>query len=192
MIQLSKQRIIEGFNRRDPAAITCIYESYFGMVFRLVSQAIDGSPEAEDLAAEVFYKLIKYPGPFEKLKQIEYFLYKTAKNTCLDYLKHQQVEKNHFPQVERYHQELEERDKEAAEIRERFESLMELASAKLSPSCRQIIILGYAHGLGNPEIARRLGLSEKTVANRKTLAMKRLRLAMKTRGQNGLFNLFFL
>jgi len=192
MMHLSKQRVIGGFNRKESAAITWIYESYFGMVFRLVKESTAGSPDAEDLAAEVFYKLIKFPGHFEKLKQIEYFLYKTAKNACHDYLKHQQVRKEHFPEVEKYQQAIEDQVSEATEIREQFDSLMRIASAKLSPQCRQIIILGYGHGLVNGEIAKQLGLSEKTVANLKTLALKTLKLEMQRPGNRGLSNRYFL
>ena len=192
MMHLSKQRVIGGFNRRESEAIAWIYRSYFGRVFRLVKESTAGSPDAEDLAAEVFYKLIKFPGHFDKLKQIEYFLYRTAKNACLDYLKHQQVIKDHFPELEKYQLDIGDQESEAAEIREKFDSLIRVAAAKLSPHGRRIIILCYAHGLGNGEIARQLGLSEKTVANLKTLALKTLKLAMHSPDSGGLFKRHFL
>ena len=153
----------------------------------MVSKSTAGSPDAEDLVADIFYKLIKYPGRFERLKKIEYFLYITAKNTCLDYLKHQQVKKLKSDDVEKYFQGMEEIEVENTEIKERFDLLMQVATAKLSPQCRKIIMLSYAHGLENREIANQLGLSEKTVANLKTLAMKTLKLVLKKPGNNGLF-----
>ena len=190
MLQFSKQRVIAGFNRREPSALTWIYESYYEMVCGIVNQSARRSPEAEDLIAEIFYKLMKYPGQFEKLKQIEYFLYKTAKNACLDYQKHQRVKQDRFTEIEQYQQQIAEGQIEAAVIREKFDSLMRVAAARLTPQYSQIIILAYGHGLGNQEIARRLGLSEKTVANRKTLALKTLKIALGGPGHNGFSDLF--
>ena len=156
----------------------------------MVRKSTDGSPDEEDLVADIFYKLIKYPGRFDRLKKVEYFLYKTAKNTCLDYLKHLQIVKLRSGDVEKYYQGMEKRGSEAVEIREKFDWLMQVAAAKLSPRCRQVILLSFAHGLANREIAIQLGLSEKRVANLKTLAMKTLKLVMKKPGEGGLFMLF--
>jgi RNA polymerase sigma factor (sigma-70 family) len=189
MMHLSEQRIIGGFNRKESRAITWIYEVYHGEILHMVRKSTDSSPDVEDLVADVFYKLIKNPGPFERLKQIEYFLYKTAKNTCLDYLRHQQVKRLKSEEVENFYRAIEEGRSEAVEIREQFDALMQVAAAKLTPQCRQIIVLSYAHGLGNREIALKLGLSEKTVANLKTLAMKTLKLVMKKPGNDALFML---
>jgi RNA polymerase sigma factor (sigma-70 family) len=192
MLHLSEQRVIYGFNRKEPAAITWIYETYHRDVLSIVRKSTDGSPDAEDLVADIFYKLIKHPGRFERLKKIEYFLYKTAKNTCLDYLKHQLVKKLKSDEVEKYYQDINERELETADIREKFDQLMQIASAELSSPCKQIIQLSYAQGLGNREIAEKLGLSEKTIANLKTLAMKTLKLVMERPGKNGFLMFYFL
>ena len=182
MMHFSEQRVIAGFNRKESVAIAYIYEAYHREVFSQVKKSVADSPDAEDLVADIFYKLIRHPGRFDSLKKMEYFLYKTAKNTCLDYLKHQQVKKLKSDDLEKYYLGMEEQGTEAAEIREKFDWLMQVASTRLSTPCRQIIKLSYAQGLGNREIAGRLGLSEKTVANLKTLAMKTLKLVMKKPG----------
>lgn len=189
MLHLSEQRVVHGFNRKEPLAITWIYESYHRDIFVIVRKSTDDSPDAEDLVADIFYKLIKHSGRFERLKKIEYFLYKTARNTCLDYLKHQQVKKLKSDEVGKFYQGMEEHELETTEIREKFDQLMQVASAELSNPCKQIIQFSYAHGLGNREIAEKLGMSEKTIANLKTQALKTLKLVMKRPGRSGL-NLF--
>lgn len=192
MLHLSKQRVIGGFNRKESQSVARIYELYHRDVLRTVIKSTDGSPDAEDLVADVFYKLISHNGRFKSLKQIEYFLYRTAINTSLDYLRHQRVKKISADNVEKYYEDMQESAKESAQIRDRFDHLMLLAAAKLSPQCKQIIVLGYANGLGNREIAWKLGLSEKTVANLKTLAMKTLKMEVGKTHTSDLVMSYFL
>ena len=193
MMHLSKQRVIGGFNRKESQSIARIYELYHWDVLRTVTKSTDGSADTEDLVADVFYKLIRHNGRFKSFKQIEYFLYRTAINTSLDYLRHQRVKKIRADDLGKFYEDLHDCANDFAQIRDRFDHLMLLAAEKLSPQCQQIIVLGYAHGLRNREIACKLGLSEKTVANLKTLAMKTLKMEVgKTHTSNLMMSYFLL
>src|SRR5450432_1149349 len=95
-----KHWIIPGFNRRDFKSTSWIYNAYLPDVFLIVKKLTRDAPEAEDLTADIFVILLQHQGAFESIRKLEYFLYTTARNVSLDYLRHQQVVKNKSGEVQ--------------------------------------------------------------------------------------------
>src|ERR1700730_8397727 len=96
MRHLSTPKIVGGFNRREPTSVAWIYNQYHSSVIALVIQQIGQSSDVEDLASDVFVKLLSTTGRFEQLKQIKYFLIRAARTTSIDYLRHMEVVKSRF------------------------------------------------------------------------------------------------
>lgn len=192
MKQLSPQQVVGGFNRRESKAMSWIYHEYRLYVFDIVETLTHGSPDTEDLVGEVFIRLLKFPGQFDKLKTIRYFLFNTAKNACLNYNRHQQLVNARSEEVDLYYPYMNEDSLEEVETIAECRNAMYRAIKKLPPHSQQIILLGYIEGLSNAEIAKRLGFSEKTVANYKTKALKTLKAEILKMGGHFLFLLYFL
>jgi len=74
-----------------------------------------------------------------------------------------------------YYSSLEERTIEDAEISAAYHQLIHLAKEKLPPQCREVFMLCYIERLPTHEIAKRMGITEKTVANLKLYAYKKLK-----------------
>jgi RNA polymerase sigma-70 factor (ECF subfamily) len=72
----------------------------------------------------------------------------------------------------------------AAEIVSHNQELAVLreAIAALPPRCRQVLTLRRFHGLSNREIARRMGIAEKTVDAQLCLGLHRCREYLRARG----------
>ncbi len=58
----TEDRLLARANRGDPAAISQIYENYFPSIYRFVRLQVDEPALAEDIASEVFIKLIDNVG----------------------------------------------------------------------------------------------------------------------------------
>jgi RNA polymerase sigma-70 factor (ECF subfamily) len=80
----------DGLRKLDPQAIGAIYDRYFTEVYRYVRYRIDDDTAAEDIASDVFVRLLeavqKKQGPQSSLKG---WLIATASNTVNDHLRRQ-------------------------------------------------------------------------------------------------------
>ena len=168
--------ILRRFNRKEPDAVKWVYEQYYPYVLAIVRKMTYNSPDGPDLAADVFIKLLEHPGPFSSLSKIKYFLYTATKNHCIDYLRHQKVLRSKEPVIIQLKTTTEENDLEDVEARGVLHQKIYASMEELPRRCQYIFWLYYAQGLTNREIADKLSISEKTVSNQKTIALKRLKL----------------
>jgi RNA polymerase sigma-70 factor (ECF subfamily) len=174
MNSLYLQRIVGGFNRREDKAIGWIYNEFYPEVYSTISKRTNRSADTPDLVQDVFLKLFHYPGRFDRLQKIRSFLYRAAQNISLDYLRHQQVVRAGASEIERLYPEIAEDSLEAADAMAYHLNLIYRAVEKLPEKCRETFQLYFERNLSNGEIAKQIGLSEKTVANRKSMALKTL------------------
>jgi RNA polymerase sigma-70 factor (ECF subfamily) len=168
--------VLQRFNRKEPGAWSWVYNKHYSAVYSLVRKITAGSADSKDLTAIVFLKLLEYEGRFESLDKIKYFLYTTAKYTSIDYLRQQQVRQEKYDKISRQAVSVEENGLEKAEAKASFQQLITSSIEQLPRRCRYIFMLYYSRGLTNYEIASRLHISEKTVSNQKTIAIKMLKM----------------
>lgn len=175
MISISIHRIVPGFNNREAKAIQWLYENYQVPVSVIIKRITGGTPDIEDLVSDTFLILLQHAVPFETIRKIETFLYSTARNISLDYRRHKMVVVARAAEVADYYSSLEERAIEDAEISAAYHQLIHLAKEKLPRQCREVFMLCYIERLPTHEIAKRMGITEKTVANLKLYAYKKLK-----------------
>jgi len=181
-------QVVAGLNRKEPRAREWVYKYYYNDVLKTVRAASSGSPDAADLASAVFLKLYDHPGTFDSIRSIKQLLFTTARNTGIDHLKHREVVQRKTSEIEKYYRALEEEVISRDAICDAFDEMMDLAAKKLSHRCRLIITLCFTYGEKNHEIARRLGISEKTVEYHKTAAYKKLKLEFEKSNRGFLLN----
>lgn len=137
---------------------------------------------AEDLIQDIFLK-IWYRKVFLLSREgIRTYLYSAVKNGCLDYLKHQGVERNYVAnaitnlKIEElsYFQHLSELFEEDERI-----ALIYNEIGKLPEKCKEIFILSYLDEKKSEEIAEILHLSKRTVEAQLYKALKYIRTALK-------------
>jgi RNA polymerase sigma-70 factor, ECF subfamily len=90
MSTLHEQRALAGLRKLDSQTVSAIYDQYFSEVYRYVRYRINDDTVAEDLASDVFVRLLesaqKDQGPQTSLKG---WLIATASNAVNDYLRRQ-------------------------------------------------------------------------------------------------------
>lgn len=136
-------------------------------------------PVSEEIVSDLFTEI------WEKKLQVDFspskaYMYKSVYNRCLNYIKHTKVEnayreylfknesKNFFSQIPSYAYDEKEISKE-----------INKAIGNLPEQCRNIFLLSRVQNKKYHEIASILQLSPKTVENQMSIALKKLRLALK-------------
>jgi RNA polymerase sigma factor (sigma-70 family) len=179
MQPISKHRIVPGFNKRDPLATSWVYQTYYAPMLQIVKKITHDSPEAEDLTADIFDILLHHTGPFESIRKIEIYLYSTARNISLEHRRRQQMMVNRSQEVTDHYLSLEELAVENAERNAKLYYLIQLAIDKLPTQSKEVFLLCFTEHLKNAQIAKKLRIKEKTVANHKLYAYKKLKMEME-------------
>jgi RNA polymerase sigma-70 factor (ECF subfamily) len=158
----------------DERALGMVFDDYHLPLYRYIMHHIGHVRTAEDLAAEVFKRLLEAiergRGPSRYLRA---WLYRVAHNLVVDELRRFQ---------HRNHEQLDERMASSGEsVPAKAETAIRsqevrAALRKLTPRQRDVIILRYLEGYENGEVAQILGLSVgavKSLRHRGLVALRR-------------------
>jgi RNA polymerase sigma factor (sigma-70 family) len=186
MISKPKQQIVGGFNRREADSILWISNRFLPEMISLAVKITNDSMEANDLVADAFVKLLEHTNRFGSIKEIRGYWYNTTKNYVLNFitrqkkLKMQTAEK--FDVNDSFEEEFELANSQAV-----FRNAVYQSIEQLPAKTKSIFQLYYYDNLSNEEISKRLGIPEKTVANQRTIAGKKLKIDLKEKYKMGYF-----
>jgi RNA polymerase sigma-70 factor (ECF subfamily) len=170
--------LIFQFNHGDTGAFTAIYNSYYLTLYNFVRKFVPEKEDAEDITADIFVKLWRLHTRFDSINNIKAFLYITARNACLDFLRHLQR------QSEREKEMLHVLMQQPAEgllqedLKAEVVKSIHIEIEKLPRSCRNVFKMSYLEGLSNSQIADTLQINNQSVRNHKQRAIKLLRIAL--------------
>ncbi len=157
-----------------PEGATELFRRYSGPVFRYADRLLGSRPEAEEVAQEVFLKLITRVDQYDGRAPVASWLFAIAANACRDRLRRagrraavplEAVAEAAAPDPPA--------DRLLVESERR--RLVRRALARLSDEQREALILARYHGLPYAEIARTLEISEGAVKTRIFRAMEKLK-----------------
>ena len=168
---IDEQLILSGVNRKNEKAWKSLYEHYYAALCTYVNRILKGSESTEDLVQEVFIAIWESDKKYNSYHGFRAFLYDAVKNRCLNYLKHEEVERRH---AEILLQEQNEEDEDYRLMREELYRELHRTVDELPKRCRQVFEL-HLQGKKNEEIAQVLELSVETVKTQKKKAMYFLR-----------------
>jgi RNA polymerase sigma-70 factor (ECF subfamily) len=153
--------------RIDPQAFAPIYDHYFPRVYAYVRYRVYDRQDAEDIISDVFFKAIQNLKRFQwrNTHSFAAWLFRIAHNLVVDYGRQR---KHAGPLLKPEDSLVEIADQaplpeDALAQPEAFQQMRALI-ATLSPRRQEVITLRFYGGLRNCEIARVLGVSERTVA----------------------------
>ncbi len=181
-----EERLVEAA-RWDAGAFRQLYNHYFPRVFAYVSYRVGSAPDTEDLVSQTFMKVVEEIHRFEWRHDNSFaaWLFRIAHNLVSNYHRHNRRAEETLP--------LDELPDIAAsallpddlELRkETFAHLHKLVDA-LPERRREVITLKFFGGLNNREIARVLGIDERTVASNLCRALDDLQENYDLRDEKG-------
>src|SRR5580698_10202411 len=136
-MERSGNDLILQFNQGDTAAFSAIYNEYYPSIYYYVRRFINEREDAEDITADIFVKLWKVHTNITSINNARAFLYTTARNTCIDFLR--QLKRQNERQKELLHTLMQEpaedslkEDLKAAVLQSIFEEI-----ERLPPACRK-------------------------------------------------------
>jgi RNA polymerase sigma-70 factor (ECF subfamily) len=132
--------------------------------------------DSRNLVQDVFLKFWNDRKNLNVISSVRAYLFTSVKNKCLDFLKQNKRKPETFNVADIHN--LTENYTDTFVLSE-LETLLDKALEKLPGRCRDIFELSRFEGLKNREIAGNLNLSEKTVENQMTKALRILKSEFK-------------
>lgn len=133
---------------------------------------------SEEVVQDVFVRFWEKRRNIEIESSVRFYLFKTVYNQCLNLLKHKKVEQKYRQQKTSHAENLYEEQWSLFNESE-LRQVLDQAISKLPERCREVFELSRFENLKNKEIAEKLGITEKTVENQITKALKILRKELK-------------
>jgi RNA polymerase sigma-70 factor (ECF subfamily) len=184
-------KVVEGINERNPKVQLWVRDTFFFRIFITVKKITRGSQESEEITRDVFTSFLEHPGPFKSVPHIYKFLYTTARNKSLNHNEKLDIKKRHADGLKSYYQKLEAENRKNAEANDQFNYLVCKAIEILPRQQKQVFLLYYVNRLKNIQIAKRLGMSKRTVETQKTNAHRNLKIEVRKDGMHYIFILSF-
>lgn len=155
-----------------------LYDSYYKPLLYFVDQYVKDISSAEDIVAECFVKIWNYKDKFEDVESIRSFLYVTAKNSSLNYLR-KIANKTEHVDIQKYCEEIWE-DAEVLQKIIKTEILKDIFEEieKLPIKQRQVFKLSYIEDKSLEEICQLLHMNESSVYTNRSRALSTLKKAL--------------
>ena len=171
------EQLIEGCLKGDQHAWDLIVTRYWRKVFNVTYKFVGRHDMAEDLTQEIFLKIFKALGTFDRRANFQTWLISVSRNLCID----------HYRSV-RKEREMVDRTVDAADVspvsaepdalvtleRGNRRAMLHRALAQLPDTLRAAVLLRDIQELSYQEIADRLALPEGTVKSRINRGRKEL------------------
>ncbi len=155
-----------------------MFKAYYTPLCSYACSFVKDMQQSEELVQECFIQIWEKGENIDIENSIKFYLFRTVKNRCLNYLKKQQRQRNTTVYLEeeiinREHFFLESIDnpERRKELQEKINSAMNL----LPVSCREIFEMAKFSSMKYKEISIELDISVKTVENQMSKALKILR-----------------
>jgi RNA polymerase sigma-70 factor (ECF subfamily) len=178
-IQLDSETL-QAFTQGDKSAFSAVYNRYYDEILYFTHKLTSSKEEAEDITVEIFLKLFKIHERFTNEPNIKAFLYITARNNCLNYLRklrQRKTDRKDFSDInESGANEIEDLESQHAIIESLLIKEIYEAVEDLPDKCKQVFKMIYIEGLETDIIALQLAITPATVRSQKRHAIELLRV----------------
>jgi RNA polymerase sigma-70 factor (ECF subfamily) len=174
---MTEIRLIQGLKAGSHKAFDGIYEMYAKRLYAYGLQFTKSSEDAEEIVQDVFVKLWTNR---EKIKQedtLRSLLFIMTKRHLINAF-HSKINEPVYEDFVDYKNELSVSDTGQHLEYEEFVQKLENAIQQLPATQQKVVNLSKIDQLSNKEIAEKLSLSEQTVKNQLSIALKELRKAL--------------
>lgn len=178
MSQDQESLLVAAFSRGDESAFSKLFEMHYEAACRYVIRVIRDRDTTEEIVQSTFVNIWEKRNLIREDVSFKSYLFRSAYNTALNYIKHQKVVSNYVAKkqekFEVFHQNYVSHQRD-------FELEKKISDAinELPPQCQKVFRLSREEGLKYHEIADELGISKKTVEVHMGKALKMLRMSLK-------------
>lgn len=171
---LSDLQLVDLLKEDDQTAFTEIYQRYASQLTGFASSKLYSLEDSRDVIHDVFVKLWEERKGLKVDRNLESYLFTLVRYRIVDKIRKNITREDYAGMVMTLtvnHESEIEQQIAAKEIKQGIAQALE----KLSPRVKEIYILSREENMSISEIASRLQLSEQTVKNQLTFALKHLR-----------------
>jgi RNA polymerase sigma-70 factor (family 1) len=177
------------FSQGENSGFNAVYKQFYPEIRYFTYKLTSNKQEAEDITITTFLKLFRSHEHFKTAINIRAFLYITARNSCLDYLrtiKRRKTYARDFSDMnigesafETYNEGFEIYNGQAVMLTEIYNAV-----EKLPEQCRRVFKMLFYEEMQTSDIASLLHITPETVRSQKRRALELLRLHLMQNGIN--------
>jgi RNA polymerase sigma-70 factor (ECF subfamily) len=182
---VTPDRLIEQCLGGDQAAWDTIVRQNWRKVFNVAYKFVGKHDEAEDLTQDIFLKIFKALGTFDRRANFQTWIVSISRNLCIDHYRSVRKERQTIARdvdSSDLQPASAERGPYAAAEHQDLRELLRLSLGKLPPTLRTAVVLRDLQELSYQEIAEKLELPEGTVKSR--INRGRIELARQLKRQH--------
>ncbi|HEX6427084.1 MAG TPA: RNA polymerase sigma-70 factor [Niastella sp.] len=162
----------------NETSFTEVYHKYWKLLFSVAANKLNNLADAEEVVQDVFADLWKRRSTINIRQSLKSYLAAAVKFQVYSLLNKKYRQRQH-EQAMQQHTFTTSHVEEQYDLKALQEQLQQ-TTARLPERCQLVYELSREAGLSNKEIAQSLDISEKTVENQMTKALKHLRASLKS------------
>lgn len=164
--------LLDLIEQNDKKAFALFYSRNFSKLILEAEKHVRDAHVAEEIVQDIFFKIWEDKNLLVNIGSIRSYLYRSVVNASINHI-------NRKNNIERHHQKIAEtispEDVDLIDEQNELIVLIHQEIERLPDKCRNVFKLSRLEGLKYKEIALQLGISEKTVENHMSNALKILR-----------------
>ncbi len=171
----TERDLVKRVKAGDQLALEEIFDRYYDGLCRFTLSLTHSRDDVEDLVQEIFVKIWTNRTSWNPKGAINTYLFKAARNQAINFIKSKRASAFYTGQDDEELPSLDDEDPVKKIYEKDAVAAVNKAIDRLSPKCRLVFTLNRWEGLSYTEIADILGVSQKTVENQISHALKILR-----------------
>ena len=158
----------------DKKAFKFFFEAYYSGLCNYVNLFVRNESLSEEIVQDVYIYVWNNRKKIKIHNSVRAYLFTASKNKGINHIRNEKVRNTALHKLKDYIQDYVPQPDEILQEQE-FQKILNEATEKLPPRCREIFLLSRKHGYTNEKIAAELNISPKTVENQMTIALRKMR-----------------
>lgn len=168
-------QLIIGIRNGDYISYKTLFTRYYNPLCYYVHSIVDNRDDSEDIIQNLFIKFWTNRHKIEIQNNVRIYLYKTARNMALNYLRDENVYKTALAEMQSTSGCLDDSELEYEE----FNSILADCIDHLPPRGKEILLMHRLDGLKQKDISEKLEISVNTIKNHMRVALQRLKSCLQ-------------
>lgn len=174
---LSDEALVTALHSSDMTAFEELYERYWSKLWNAAAKRVSDKEQAEEIVQDFFAQLWVNRTKIFLRSNFSVYAFTAVRYQVINFIQKEAVKNNYKTAQAQYLADYDNTTEESIYLND-LSLNIEREISRLPEKCRQVYELSRNALKNNKEIASQLGISEKTVENHLTKALKRLRLSL--------------